>query len=87
MKQFKRLWKDYNFRYLYEGVNGGRRIKDDVIICRKIYGLLPEARGKMFRKFRKLEKMFHCYFTKSSWLTGNSLPVTSSCLSVSLEYY
>ena len=79
IKHFKRLWRDYNFRYLYEHANGGRRIKDDVIICRKIYGPLPEARWKMFGKFRKLQTMFHYYFTKGSRLTGNSLPGTSSC--------
>ena len=27
IQQFKRLWKDYNFRYLYEHVNEGRRLK------------------------------------------------------------
>ena len=67
IKQFKRLWGDYNFRYLYEYANEGRRIIYVFIICRKIYGPLPEARWKML------------YFTKGSRLTGNSLPGASSC--------
>ena len=79
IKQFKRLWRDYNFRYLYEYANEGRRIIYVFIICRKIYGPLPEARWKMFRKFRKLRKMFDYYFTKDSRITGNSLPGASSC--------
>ena len=55
-------------------------VKDDVIICpKKIYGPLPEARWKMFGKFRKLQKMFDYYFTKDSRITGNSLPGASSC--------
>ena len=55
-KQFKRLWKDYNFRYLYEDVNSGRRIKDEVIICRKTFGPRPEVRWKMLGNFRNLQK-------------------------------
>ena len=86
IKQFKRLWRDYNFRYLYKHANCGQRIKDDVRICWKIYGPLPEARWKMFGNFRKLQKMFHCYFTKDSRLTGNSLPGASSCWPVSLDH-
>ena len=52
------MWKDYNFKYLYEDVNGGRRIKDDGIFCRKILGPLPEARWKTFGRYRTLQKCF-----------------------------
>ena len=64
IKRFKCLWKYYNFRYLSEDVNGGRRIKDEDIFCRKIFGPLPEASYKTFGKFRKLQKCFDIILQK-----------------------
>ena len=66
IQQFKRPWKDYNFRYLYKDLKGGRRIKDDGIFRRKIFGPLPEARWKAFGKFRTLQKFFTVIYKRFS---------------------
>ena len=64
IQQFKRPWKDYNFRYLYEDLNGGRRIKDDGILRRK--NLRTPARSSLESvwKISNIAKMFHYYLQK-----------------------
>ena len=58
IKQFKRLWRDYNFRYLYKHANGGNGLKmtsefveKSTDPCQKHVGKCPEIFENCKKRF------------------------------------